>query len=199
MGNLLMQTVLFDPGYSSCMSGVSDSIELMYGAFVSTPMPLKQKKFQFSMIFPKIKDMILQNVSFYLGCLLWASYIKNIKNANVINNPCLDTEYNEENSIEEPLYLIDFIETNLDKDAKYYINKRYEKDERFINVLKTYVEFLKLNGGFTKLKTTDEIVLPSNIKSLDENKMSEIKSKIDEALDKKKLSVLFDVYSLILD
>lgn len=151
------------------------------------------------MIFPKIKDMILQNVSFYLGCLLWASYIKNIKNANVINNPCLDTEYNEENSIEEPLYLIDFIETNLDKDAKYYINKRYEKDERFINVLKTYIEFLKLNGGFTKLKTTDEIVLPSNIKSLDENKMSEIKSKIDEAIDKKKLSVLFDVYSLILD
>ena len=97
------------------------------------------------------------------------------------------------------MYLIDFIETNLDKDAKYYINKRYEKDERFINVLKTYIEFLKLNGGFTKLKTTDEIVLPSNIKSLDENKMSEIKSKIDEAIDKKKLSVLFDVYSLILD
>ena len=194
-----MRTVLFDPGYSACLAGISDSIELMYGAFQTTPMPLKQKKFQFSMILPKIKDMVLNNVSFYLGCLLWASYIKNFKNAEIINNPCLNTEYTEENSIEEPLYLIDFIETRLDKDSRYYINKKYEKDERFINILKTYIEFIKLNKGFVEIKTTDELILPSNIKPLDKDNLNLVKSKIDEAIKNKKFSLLFDVYSLILD
>ena len=65
-----MEKILFDPGYSSCFLGISDSVEFIYGAFCDSVVPFKQKKFQFSALFLKIKNMAAQNVAFYLGCLL---------------------------------------------------------------------------------------------------------------------------------
>lgn len=193
-----MQTVLFDPGYSDCILGVSDNVEFMYSAFVQSSMPLKQKKFQFSILFPKLKKMLSQNVSFYLGCLLWAVYLKSLKNAVFENNPCLDTEFDEKTAYNETNFLIDFINDKFNKDAKYYINATYKKDERYITVLKTYNEFLKLNEGFKNVKTTADINLPSNLKAPSTGELKTIKQKIDEAISLKDLTKLFDVYELIL-
>lgn len=193
-----MQTVLFDPGYSDCILGVSDNVEFMYSAFVQSSMPLKQKKFQFSILFPKLKKMLSQSVSFYLGCLLWAVYLKNLKNAVFENNPCLDTEFDEKTAYDETNFLIDFINDKFNKDAKYYINATYKKDERYITVLKTYNEFLKLNEGFKNVKTTADINLPSNLKVPSTGELKTIKQKIDEAISLKDLTKLFDVYELIL-
>lgn len=193
-----MQTVLFDPGYSDCILGVSDNVEFMYSAFVQSSMPLKQKKFQFSILFPKLKKMLSQNVSFYLGCLLWAFYLKSLKNAVFENNPCLDTEFDEQTAYDETNFLIDFINDKFNKDAKYYINATYLKDERYITVLKTYNEFLKLNEGFKNVKTTADINLPSNLKVPSTGELKTIKQKIDEAISLKDLTKLFDVYELIL-
>ena len=193
-----MQTVLFDPGYSDCILGVSDNVEFMYSAFVQSSMPLKQKKFQFSILFPKLKKMLSQNVSFYLGCLLWAVYLKSLKNAVFENNPCLNTEFDEQTAYDETNFLIDFIYDKFNKDAKYYINATYKKDERYITVLKTYNEFLKLNEGFKNVKTTADINLPSNLKVPSTGELKTIKQKIDEAISLKDLTKLFDVYELIL-
>lgn len=193
-----MQTVLFDPGYSDCILGVSDNVEFMYSAFVQSSMPLKQKKFQFSILFPKLKKMLSQNASFYLGCLLWAVYLKSLKNAVFENNPCLDTEFDEKTAYDETNFLIDFINDKFNKDAKYYINATYKKDERYITVLKTYNEFLKLNEGFKNVKTTADINLPSNLKVPSTGELKTIKQKIDEAISLKDLTKLFDVYELIL-
>lgn len=193
-----MQTVLFDPGYSDCILGVSDNVEFMYSAFVQSSMPLKQKKFQFSILFPKLKKMLSQNVSFYLGCLLWAVYLKSLKNAVFENNPCLDTEFDEKTAYDETNFLIDFINDKFNKDAKYYINATYKKDERYITVLKTYNEFLKLNEGFKNVKTTADINLPSNLKVPSTGELKTIKQKIDGAISLKDLTKLFDVYELIL-
>ena len=193
-----MQTVLFDPGYSDCILGVSDNVEFMYSAFVQSSMPLKQKKFQFSILFPKLKKMLSQNVSFYLGCLLWAVYLKSLKNAVFENNPCLDTEFDEKTAYDETNFLIDFINDKFNKDAKYYINATYKKDERYITILKTYNEFLKLNEGFKNVKTTADINLPSNLKVPSTGELKTIKQKIDGAISLKDLTKLFDVYELIL-
>lgn len=193
-----MQTVLFDPGYSDCILGVSDNVEFMYGAFVQSGIPLKQKKFQFSILFPKLKKMLLQNVAFYLGCLLWAVYLKSIKDGVFEDNPCLDCDFDEENAYNETNFLIDFVEEKLNKDSKYYINTPYQTDERLVKVLKTYNEFLKLNQGFRSVKTTADIFLPENIKNPDDNELKIIKNKIDEALKLKDLTKLFDVYEIIL-
>lgn len=194
-----METVLFDPGYSNCVLGISDNVEFIYGTFQSSYMSLKQKKFQFSVLLPKIKETLNQNTGFYLGCLLWASYIKTIKGAEIQDNPCLGDNYDEEASKRDVLYLIDFITTILDKDSRYYINKPYEKNPKHLKVLETYLDFVHLNKGFCNTKTTDEIILPDNIKGLDENGAILVKNKIDEAIKNKKLSKLFDVYELILD
>lgn len=192
-----MQKVSFDPGYSSCMLGVSDNIDFMYSAFVSSETPLKQKKFQFSILFPKLKTMLLQNVSFYLGCLLWAVYLKSIKDGFIENNPCLNGEYHEDIVLEEINFLIDFIDNKFDRDAKYYINQRYIKDERFIKVLEVYKEFIKLNQGFISIQETKDIKLPDTLKNPNVGEINLIKNKIDEAIEKKNLSLLFDVYELI--
>lgn len=194
-----MQKVLFDPGYSNCLLGVSENVEFIYAAFSSAIMPMKQKKFQFSILLPRLKKLTTQNVSFYLGCLLWASYIKDIKDGIIENNPCFGMEYNEKEATEETDFLIDFIENKLVNDVKRYLNKPYEIDYKLINILNTYNYFIKLNKGFIEAKETKDIVLPKNIKKLDEEKRATIKNKIDEAINSKDLMKLFDVYDLILD
>ena len=194
-----MQKVLFDPGYSKCILGISENIEFIYGAFQASYMPIKQKKFQFSVLLPKIKQTLNQNIAFYLGCLLWASYIKTIKGAEVEDNPCLGEEYNEETSTHDVLYLIEFVTKILDKDSKYYIGKPYEADIKHLKILENYLEFVKLNKGFINLKTTDDLILPEGLKKLDENSVKLVKEKIDEAINDNKLLKLYEIYDYILE
>lgn len=193
-----MENVSFDPGFSGCMLGVSDNVEFMYSAFVSSSGNLKQKKFQFSMLFPKIKEMLKTNVAFYLGCLLWAGCIQK-KEATIEDNPYFDGEYNEEEVLSGVNYLIDFIENTLNKDSRYYINKTYTPDEKYIKILKTYKDFIQINKGFTKAKETKDILLPENLKELYGENLNVVLSKIDETLEFKNLNLLYDVYDLILD
>ena len=193
-----MEKILFDPGYSTCLFGISDSVEFMYSAFEASYMPLKQKKFQFSVLIQKIKSSLKRNISFYLGCLLWASYIKCGENKEIENNPCLNEEYNEEVSLEEINYLVDFVRNKLNRDSKYYLNKPYEPDERYLIVLETYINFIKGNKGFVQTKTTDDIYLPKNIKPIKKADAEIIKTKIENAISKKDLTLLFDLYGYIL-
>lgn len=193
-----MESVLFDPGYSNCVLGFSDNIEFMYSIFEEQIMPLKQKKFQFSVILPKMKSMVAGSTAFYLGCLLWAVYIKSKKGAVIEDNPCLEEEYEEEKALEESNYLYEFITKKLVKDTKFFLNKEYKAPSNYITILETYNEFLKLNKGFTNTKTTDDIIIPGNIKNVGEKELEEIKSKIDEAVNSKDLTKLFDVYKYIL-
>ena len=67
--------MLFDPGYSASVARVSGNIEYMYSAFTSI-ISVKQKKFQFSILYPKFLKAIEENVAFYLGCMLWGVYLK---------------------------------------------------------------------------------------------------------------------------
>lgn len=194
-----MESVLFDPGYHSCLLGVSESVEFMYDVFDSSYMPLKQKKFQFSIIAQKIKNMLKKNVAFYLGCLFWATYIKKEENAQIENNPCLDDVYDEENALSEVRYLINFIKEKFPKDAKFYINKTIEIDKRFLVILEAYEEFVKLNKGFVSLKNTSELLLPSNIKDVKTKDYQKIKDFIDAAISNKDLTNLYEIYDLILD
>lgn len=194
-----MEEVSFDPGFSKCMLGVSDNVEFMYSAFVSSIGNLKQKKFQFSILFPKIQSMLKTNVGFYLGCLLWASYLKNSKTALILDNPCLNEEYNEDTAVDNVNYLIDFVCEKLNKDAKYYLNKTYTTDERYIKILNIYKDFVLLNKGFTQTKKTDEIILPENLKKLNEASLSEVENIINNTLEKKDLNILYEAYDFILD
>ena len=117
-----------------------------------------------------------------------------ILEGNLVRDPELKTSRTGEPYINFTVAVND----KFNKDAKYYINATYKKDERYITVLKTYNEFLKLNEGFKNVKTTADINLPSNLKVPSTGELKTIKQKIDEAISLKDLTKLFDVYELIL-
>ena len=48
------------------------------------------------------------NVGFCLGSLLWAVYIKSLRNVQIDGNPCLGGTYNQEEAVEEVDYSIEF-------------------------------------------------------------------------------------------
>ncbi len=188
--------VLFDPGYSASVARVSGNIEYMYSAF-QTIISLKQKKFQFSMLYPKFLKAIDSNTAFYLGCMLWGVYLKSLDNKTIINNPCLGTEFGDD-CFEEIDFLINFVKNGLNRDAKYYLNKTYTSNPLYLTILETYKEFLKINKGFVNVKTTDDILLPKNLKTPSPADLEEIFNKISEAVKKEDIEILFQISAKIL-
>ena len=77
--------VLFDPGYAPI---VIDSIgQIGYTYYIFSAIPnLKLKRLNFPNTFKKIERLLKINISFYLGCLLWANIISNYKDCEITGN-----------------------------------------------------------------------------------------------------------------
>jgi len=187
-------SVLFDPGYAQHTGILSVNIEYIY-ASLSRFKNLGQRKNQFKMYYTKILKLVENNVSFCLGCMLWAKYIKSLGTKNILNNPCLGDTYNEAEAIEEIDYSIKYFE-QLKKDAKYYLGVDYNADERYLKVLEAYKEFLTLNEAFINTKTTDDIKFPTSLKTPED--MGLVNSKIQEVVKSGNLVELFELYGTIL-
>jgi len=188
--------ILFDPGYSSSVARVSGNIEYMYSIFSSIP-SIKQKRFQFSILSSKLMKAIDLNVAFYLGCMLWGVYIKSFEDKEIINNPCLGTEFNDD-CFEEIDFLINFVKTGFNRDMKYYLNKSYPENPLYISILENYREFLKLNKGFVNTVKSSDIKLPKTLKSPSSKALDEIYKTVCEAVRTDNLELLFKVSSKIL-
>ena len=158
-----MQEVQFDPGFVRHMSAFVPNIEYVYGSLAQFR-NFSQKKQQFKMYYPKIQSLLKSYMGFYLGCMLWALYIKQFDGAKIFNNLCFGVEYNEVETLNEVDFIKKYIE-QLKKDAKYYANQEFIPDESFEKILDTYREFLKLNEGFVKTQTTTDIKIPASIKT----------------------------------
>ena len=181
--------VLFDPGYSGAIARVSGNIEYMYSAFLSIS-SLKQKKFQFAVLYPKFLKAIDLNVAFYLGCMLWGVYLKSSSGRKIVQNPCLGAEFDDD-SFGEIDFLINFIKEGLNRDTKYYLNKMYTPNPLYIAILEYYREFLSVNKGFVNTKLTDDIVIPKGLKSLGKEDIKEIYDIIYNAVKEDNLEILF--------
>ena len=68
--------VLFDPGYSKYTLAFSQNIDAAYNVLFSIKSP-HQRKFKFQLVYPQLLKLLEHTVSFYLGCLLWATFITN--------------------------------------------------------------------------------------------------------------------------
>ena len=134
----------------------------------------------------KILQIFDNNLGFYVGCLLWASYIKSQPKQEILSNHCLGKDYNEEENVSETRFLMQFVNL-FPKDMKYFLGQNYSFDDSKVQLLKTYEEFLVLNKGFTESKYNTDIILPSNIKT---EKAEEYKAIIDEVLKTEDLSNL---------
>lgn len=188
--------VLFDPGYSSSVARVSGNIEYLYSAFSGIP-SLKQKKFQFSILYPKFLKAIDLNVAFYLGCMLWGVYLKSLKNKKIVNNPCFGTEFDDD-CFYEVDFLVNFIRNGLNRDSKYYLNKTYTANPLYFTILENYREFLSLNRGFVDVGKTDDVLLPNTFKTPNDKDIKEIYNIIHSAVEKDDLMILFDAAGKIL-
>lgn len=189
------QTFLFDPGFAQHTTILSINVEYIYAA-INQFKNFGQKKMKFKMLYPQIINMVNNNVGFCLGCLLWAVYIKSHDSAIIEGNPCLGDTYNEEESVEEVDYSIQYF-TQLQKDAKYYLGTTYEINPKYIEVLEIYKDFLTLNKNFVETKTSNDIILPNNIKIPEQNDLEKIYTKIHDVIKTGKLIDLIEEFDLI--
>lgn len=181
--------VQFDPGFIQHMSAFEPNIQYVYNSLNSCR-NFNQKKMQFKMFYPKIQSLLKNYLGFYLGCILWAVYIKSLGEKPIAGNLCYGGDFSETETLEEVDFIKSYIE-QLKKDAKYYLGQNFSIDEESIKVLDAYREFLKLNEGFVKVQTTADVKLPASLKSVDEADLKEILVGIEQVIENGKLHELF--------
>lgn len=186
----------FDPGFVQHMSAFVPNIEYVY-AGLDRVKNFTQKKNQFKMYYPKIQTLLKNYLGFYLGCILWATYISQLDEKPILNNLCFGGEYSEKETLSEVEFIKDYIE-QLKKDVKYYTGQDFTIDEKSINILNAYREFLIANKGFVETKTTKDIKLPANLKAPSEKDLEEILSGIEKVIDNGKLYELFPLAEKVL-
>ena len=190
------EKVLFDPGYAPIVIDSLGAVGYTYYMF-SASKDIRIKKINFPSVFKKIENLLKINVSFYLGCLLWASCIASVENGELEGNKLLGEDAKEEEYTSELDFLIELVEKGLNRDTKYYLNKIYQPDSRYLPILKTYRDFLVINKGFTSCQFTNQIVLPENLKKLDEEQIEALKERITFAINSKDVTLLLGEYGLI--
>ena len=188
--------VQFDPGFIQHISAFEPNIEYVYNTLGSCR-NFNQKKMQFKMFYPKIQSLLKNYLGFYLGCILWAVYIKNLDEKPVLNNLCFGGEYSENDTLEEVDFIEKYIE-QLKKDVKYYTGQNFSIDAESLNILDAYREFLKENKGFVETKTTTDIKLPKGFKTPSEKDLQEILDGIERVIENGKLHELFPLTQKVL-
>lgn len=188
--------VQFDPGFIQHMSAFEPNIQYVYNSLNSCR-NFNQKKMQFKMFYPKIQSLLKNYLGFYLGCILWAVYIKSLGEKPIAGNLCYGGDFSETETLEEVDFIKSYIE-QLKKDAKYYLGQNFSIDEESIKVLDAYREFLKLNEGFVKVQTTTDVKLPASLKSVDETGLKEILVGIEQVIENGKLHELFALSEKVL-
>lgn len=188
-------TIQFDPGYAPIVMDTIGQVGYIYYMFNAVK-NVKIKRQNFFAVSIKLEKYLKENISFYLGCLLWASYISRF-DKEITGNKLLGEECTQEEYTSEINFLIDFIENQYPRDYKYYKNKIYVPDERYLPILKAYKEFLILNNGFINCSKTSQIVLPEYFKKPSENELDTINKNIQEAISSKNLTILFECYGII--
>ncbi len=195
---MINETVKFDPGIGNLVLDLNDFVNNVYSQLMSFQ-TIHQKRARFKLYTVKIQKYIKNNIAFYLGCLLWAYYIyKNNMNSpkDIEGNIFLNME-NEEKEKYDYMMQINFIENYIDcyeRDTLYYTGKKFEIPIIWKNIVKLYKKFLDLNKGFVNTKTTKDIKLPEKLKDASIN--INIKSVIEEAIEKKDLEILMNIDNL---
>lgn len=183
----------FDPGFGPFILAFRGTVEYLY-MDINRFKNLSQKKMKFRQYYKRFLEMFYNNLGFYIGCLMWAAYIKTQPEQEILNNPCLGGEYNDEENTTDTDFMIKFLEL-FPKDMKYFLSTEYKINEDDMKILKLYREFLVLNKGFVNSKTNTDIVLPDGIKTKNTESFKDI---IDEVIKSEDLSKLVDYKNLIL-
>ena len=132
----IMSGLEFDPGFAPYILAFRGTVEYLY-MDINRFKNLSQKKMKFKQYYKKMLDMFNNNLGFYVGCLMWAAYIKTQPEQEILNNNCLGQEYNEEENISDTEFMIKFLEL-LPKDVKYFLGQNYEINQSDMKILELY-------------------------------------------------------------
>lgn len=183
----------FDPGFAPYILAFTGAVEYFY-ADINKFKNFSQKKLKFRQYYKKFLEVFNNNLGFYVGCLMWAAYIKTQPEQKILNNNCLNQEYNEAENVYDTDFMIKFLEL-FPKDVKYFLGSSYEIDENDMKILKLYRDFLIINKGFVSSNLNTDILLPEGMKT---GNAETFKEKIEKVLEEKDLSKLLEYKELIL-
>ena len=191
--------VLFDPGYSKYTLPFSSNIDAAYNVLFTIKSP-HQRKFKFQLLYPQLLKLLEQTVAFYLGCLLWASFISyNFKDnpKNILDNSYLGKNADEDKMLFEINYAASYLE-KLKKDCKYYLGKNCNIPDDWQKILDVYKEFLTENNFLVNAKTTADIKLPEKLRPLLSEDLNTVLETIESVVSTGDLPALFKVKEFIL-
>lgn len=183
----------FDPGFAPYIMAFQGSVEYLYSD-INRFKNLSQRKMKFMQYNKKIIEIFNNNIGFFVGCLMWAAYIKTQPKQKILSNNCFGQKYDEKANIADTQFMLKFTEL-FPKDMKYFLGQNYEFDENIIKLLKVYEEFLIINKGFTESEYNTDIQLPKIVKT---DLADSFKDKIDNILKTGNLSKLIDFMTEIL-
>ena len=183
----------FDPGFAPYILAFQGTVNYLY-LDINKFKNFSQKKLKFKQYYKKILEVFNNNLGFYVGCLMWAAYIKTQEEQEIINNHCYGRKYNKEENTIETDYMINFVKL-FPKDMKYFMSTSFEFDESVNKILYAYKEFLTINRGFINVITSAEIKLPNELKTDGAENFKEI---IDKVIESKDLSKFLEYTDLIL-
>ena len=181
----------FDPGFAPYILAFRGTVEYLY-MDINRFKNLSQRKMKFRQYYKKFLELFNNNLGFYVGCLMWAAYIKTQPEQDILNNNCFGGEYNEEENVSDVDFMIKFLEL-LPKDMKYFLGMDYEINPNDVKILEMYKEFLTINKGFVNSKKNTDILLPAGMKT---DGAENFKDKIDEVLKTEDLSKLLEYKDL---
>lgn len=193
-------SVPFDPGYSSLSFSFMGNMIISMQEYNALKTP-HQKKFWLMKSELSLVEFIEKSTAFYLGCMLWGSYI----HFRFKDEPKKITGNNTEGLSEEELKDFDcssevkaireYIQS-FDRDCKYFLKHPAKIKPEIIEILNNYIEFAQINNNFIDVTKTSDIKIPkaySHFEKLSNDKLDELCEKIYSVIDSKKIENLLDI------
>lgn len=197
-------TVPFDPGFSAISFSFSENIEVVNREFAQLKAN-HQKKFWLSKYEPVIVEFIEKSSAFYLGCMLWGSFI----HFRYKDDPKQITGNTTENLSEAELKdldcgveakaILEYIK-KLDRDCKYFLNRSAKVAPEVKEILDNYVEFACINNNFVGVKTTADIKIPqafTHLEKMTNEQLDQLCEKIYSVIESNKIEKLFEIKSAL--
>lgn len=193
----MVDTVKFDPGIGELVLNFNDFINDVYSQLMGLK-TIHQKRARFKLYSPKIMRYMKNNISFYLGCLVWAYIISNEKiPKEIVGNSFYNLPDDQKDNFDYMLQ-VNFLENYFEcyeRDTLYYSGKKEEIPSDWKLILSLYSEFLEINNGFLSVKMTSDIKLPNNLPEF--SSISELHSVIQNAIDKNDLEIILNSVKIV--
>lgn len=188
------KTIPFDPGYNDNLEHLFFNVKYGYEQ-INVIKNFNQKKFQFQKFYPIFKKNCDNYVNFYIGCMLWALIIKKHENAEITGNLAYGQEFTDDEALLQVNCLREFI-PQLERDAKYYLNKVVKFDDEVFDIIDIYQEFLVGNDYFKATKTSADLKITFKYNEFD---YDEVMGTIEQVVKTGDFPLLYKYRSLFLD